>query len=102
MTTDPLPEPRDSDIPALQDVLAEALRSRPDLQVAQMNLLNEQISTQYTTNNLLPTGNVFGQYAASGLQGNCTVTVRGDLQYNRSGTGHGGAGGDVGFAEPDD
>jgi len=76
VTTDPLPEPRDSDIPALQDVLTEALRSRPDLQVAQMNLLNEQISTQYTTNNLLPTGNVFGEYAASGLQGNCVVTAR--------------------------
>lgn len=76
VTTDPLPEPRDSDIPALQDVLAEAFRSRPDLQVAQMNLLNEQISTQYTANNLLPTGNVFGQYAASGLQGNCVVTAR--------------------------
>jgi outer membrane protein len=76
VTTDPLPEPRDSDIPMLQDVLTEAFRSRPDLQVAQMNLLNEQISTQYTANNLLPTGNVFGQYAASGLQGNCVVTAR--------------------------
>jgi outer membrane protein len=76
VTTDPLPEPRDNDIPALQDVLAEAFRSRPDLQVAQMNLLNEQISTKYTANNLLPTGNVFGQYAASGLQGNCVVTAR--------------------------
>ncbi len=72
VTTDPLPAPRDSDIPQLQDVLTEAFRARPDLQVAQMNLLNEQISTQYTSNNLLPTGNVFGQYAASGLQGNCT------------------------------
>jgi outer membrane protein len=76
VTTDPLPEPRDSDIPALQDVLTEAFRSRPDLQVAQMNLLNEQISTGYTANNLLPTGNVFGQYAAEGLQGNCIVTAR--------------------------
>ena len=75
-TTDPLPEPRDSDIPALQDVLTEAFRSRPDLQVAQMNLLNEQISTQFTASNLLPTGDVFGQYAASGLQGNCLVTAR--------------------------
>jgi len=76
VTTDPLPAPRDSDIPQLQDVLTEAFRSRPDLQVEQMNLLNEQISNQYTTNNLLPTGNVFGQYAASGLQGNCTVSIR--------------------------
>ena len=76
VTTDPLPEPRDSDIPALQDALADALRNRPDLKTAQMNLQNEQISTQYTANNLLPTGNVFGQYASAGLQGNCIVTAR--------------------------
>lgn len=76
VTTDPLPEPRDSDIPVLQDALADAERNRPDLKTAQMNLQNEQISTQYTANNLLPTGNVFGQYASAGLQGNCIVTAR--------------------------
>ena len=48
-----------------------------------MNLLNEQISTQYTANNLLPTGNVFGQYAASGLQGNCLVTARATCNTTR-------------------
>src|SRR5438128_831817 len=76
VTTDPLPEPRDSDIPSVQDALADAYRNRPDLKTAQMNLQNEQISTQYTANNLLPTGNVFGQYASAGLQGNCIVTAR--------------------------
>jgi outer membrane protein len=76
VTTDPLPEPRDSDIPPLQDALADAERNRPDIRTAQMNLQNEQISTQYTANNLLPTGNVFGQYASAGLQGNCIVTAR--------------------------
>jgi outer membrane protein len=76
VTTDPLPEPRDSDIPTLQDALAEAFRERPDLQIAQMNVQNEQISTHYTANNLLPTGNVFGQYAAAGLQGNCITSAR--------------------------
>src|SRR5207302_457522 len=76
VTTDALPEPRDTDIPTLQDALADAERNRPDLKTAQMNLQNEQISSQYTGTNLLPTGNVFGQYAASGLQGNCVVTAR--------------------------
>jgi outer membrane protein len=76
VTTDPLPEPRDSDIPSLPDALADAERNRPDIKTAQMNLQNEQISTQYTANNLLPTGNVFGQYASAGLQGNCIVTAR--------------------------
>ena len=76
VTTDPLPAPRDSDIPTLQDALADALRDRSDLRIAQMNLQNEQISTQYTANNLLPTGNVFGQYAATGLEGNCIIGAR--------------------------
>ena len=76
VTADALPEPRDTDIPTLQDALADAERNRPDLKTAQMNLQNEQISSQYTGTNLLPTGNVFGQYAASGLQGNCVVTAR--------------------------
>lgn len=76
VTTDPLPEPRDTDIPSLQDALAEAFQQRPDLQIAQMNVQNEQISTHYTANNLLPTGNAFGQYASSGLQGNCITTAR--------------------------
>lgn len=76
VTTDPLPEPRDSDIPSLPDALADAERNRPDIKTAQMNLQNEQISTQYTANNLLPTGNVFGQYASAGLQGDCIVTAR--------------------------
>ncbi len=76
VTTDPLPEPRDSDIPSIQEALADAYRNRPDLKTAQMNVQNEEISTQYTANNLLPTGNVFGQYAAAGLQGNCIVTAR--------------------------
>lgn len=83
VTTDPLPEPRDSDIPVLHDALADAYKNRSDLQIAQMNLLNEQISTQYTANNLLPTGNVFGQYAASALQGNCIV--EGKTLCNQSG-----------------
>jgi outer membrane protein len=73
VTTDPLPEPRDSDIPAQQQALAEAYRNRPDLHIAETNVRNEEISTRYTANNLLPTGNVFGQYAGAGLQGNCSV-----------------------------
>src|SRR5207245_10581050 len=31
VTTDPLPEPRDSDIPSVQDALADAYRNRPAL-----------------------------------------------------------------------
>jgi outer membrane protein len=73
VTTDLLPEPRNSDIPALQEALADAYRNRTDLQIAEVNVQNEEISTQFTANNLLPTGNIFSQYAAAGLQGNCIV-----------------------------
>jgi outer membrane protein TolC len=76
VTTDPLPEPRDADIPDLQTTLTEAYNRRSSLRIAQVNLLNEQISTQYTANNLLPVGNVFAQYAGAGLQGN-TAAVSG-------------------------
>ena len=71
--TDSLPIPRDADIPNLQDALAEASHDRSDIQIAAINVKNEIISTQYTANNLLPSANVFGQYASAGLQGNCTV-----------------------------
>ena len=76
VTTDSLPEPRDADIPDLQTTLTEAYNRRSSLRIAQVNLLNEQISTQYTANNLLPVGNIFAQYAGAGLKGN-TAAVSG-------------------------
>ena len=76
VTTDALPIPRDGDIPMLQDALADAAHDRSDLQIAAINVKNEKISTQYTANNLLPSANVFGQYASAGLQGNCIVQGR--------------------------
>lgn len=76
LTTDALPPPRDGDIPALESALAEAYRNRSDLKIAKVNVRNEMVSAQYTANDLLPTANVFGQYAAAGLQGNCAVTAK--------------------------
>lgn len=73
VTTDMLPIPREGDIPMLQDALAEALHDRSDIQIAAINVKNEGISTQYTANNLLPSANIFGQYASAGLEGNCIV-----------------------------
>ena len=69
VTTDRLPEPRDSDTPDLQSALNDAFQGRSDLQIAQVNLQNEQISTHFTANNLMPTANTFGQYAAAGETG---------------------------------
>lgn len=73
VTTDPLPVPRESDIPTLKSALADAYRNRSDLKIAKVNVQNELVSTKYTANDLLPTANVFAQYASAGLQGNCLV-----------------------------
>jgi outer membrane protein TolC len=72
VVTDQLPEPRDPDLPNIQDALANAMRNRPDLRETQTELQNQAINTQYSSRNLLPTGSVFGLLAAQGLQGNCT------------------------------
>ena len=74
LVTDQLPEPRDPDLPNIQDALANAMRNRPDLRQSETNLQNQGIETQYSSRSLLPTGSVFGLLAAQGLQGNCTST----------------------------
>jgi len=82
VTTDSLPEPRDSDIPEMETALATAFNNRPDLRVANVNLQNENVSARFTANNLLPVANVFSQYAASGLSG---VSGLGTPEITRNG-----------------
>ncbi|HJT87261.1 MAG TPA: TolC family protein [Bryobacteraceae bacterium] len=69
VTTDPLPEPRDSDIPALQDSIKTALQNRPELREAELNIGNQKIAEKYTRNFLKPTFSLFGLYASSALYG---------------------------------
>ncbi len=66
---DAMPEPRDADIPDLRVALGFALENRPDLRQAERNLQNQDASTRYTGNNLLPSVSLFGFYAGSGLDG---------------------------------
>jgi outer membrane protein TolC len=75
--TTQLPEPRDADIPQVENALTNALTNRPDLREAQSNIQNQDISVSYTKNNLLPGLNTFGLYAGSGLQGNTSTFVSG-------------------------
>jgi outer membrane protein TolC len=70
VVTDPLPQPRESDLPVLDKALAAALANRPELKEAANNLQNQGIAIQYAKNNMQPSLAVFGLYAASGLQGN--------------------------------
>jgi outer membrane protein TolC len=75
VVTDPLPEPREADLPALDKAVTSAIANRPELKEASNNLLNQGIAIQYAKNNMMPSLAVFGLYAASGLQGNkCNAT----------------------------
>lgn len=67
--SDSLPEPQDSDLPSLEDALKTAAANRPELRVANNNLLNQDVAIRFTENNMQPTASVFGLYASSGLQG---------------------------------
>ena len=70
VVTDPLPEPREADLPALNTALTTAMDRRPELREAENNLKNQGIAIAYAQNNLQPSLAVFGLYAASGLKGN--------------------------------
>ncbi len=69
---DPMPEPHAADIPDLETALAGALEVRPELQTAEVNLANQDISVRFTEDSLKPALSVFGFYAGAGLQGDLT------------------------------
>jgi outer membrane protein len=87
--TDPLPEPRESDLPELSTALTTAISNRPELKEAQNNLQNQNIAIKYAQNNLLPNTSVFGLYAGSGLQGNTAAATGGAI--NSLGQSFGGS-----------
>jgi len=95
VVTDLMPEPREPDIPDVQDALSNALRNRPDLRQSETSLQNQEISVDYSDRSLLPTGNVFGLLAAQGLQGNCTSVSSGGLSNCPGGLLTGGAAGSL-------
>jgi outer membrane protein TolC len=67
LTTDSLPEPKDTDIPPLQEALTTALRNRSELRQSQLNMTNQRIAKNYAHNTLLPSFSIFGTYASSAL-----------------------------------
>jgi outer membrane protein TolC len=76
---DPLPEPREADLPRLDQAVASALANRPELKEAANNLQNQGIAIQYAKNNMMPSLAVFGLYAASGLQGDSKTVSNGAI-----------------------
>jgi outer membrane protein len=67
--TDSLNMPEKDSLPPLQDLLAQAFQSRPDLKQAGVQVENSQISLQGSRNALLPELDLVGMAQNSGLAG---------------------------------
>jgi outer membrane protein TolC len=67
--TDNLPEPKPNDIPSLEEALTLALKNRPEIEQANLNMRNQDVTIQAVRNRLLPSLNVFASYAPTGLSG---------------------------------
>jgi len=67
---DQLPDATDPDPAALEDLLIEAVRNRPETLQAEANLENQDVAVRYTENLLKPTLVVFGMLNSAGLYGN--------------------------------
>ena len=68
--TNPLPVPKPDDIPSVDDALNVALKNRPELEQADLNLRNQELVVKSNRNGLLPTFDIFASYSGSGLSGN--------------------------------
>ena len=66
---DKLPEPRPDDIPSLDQALELALRNRPEIEQADLNLRYQSIVVKANRNALLPVLDLFATYAPTGLSG---------------------------------
>jgi outer membrane protein len=67
---DALPEPKDSDIPKLNEALAAAMGNRSEIRQAEGNLLIQDIAVRYEKDILRPSLLLFATFSSSGLYGN--------------------------------
>lgn len=72
--TDALPEPKESDIPRIEDALATAFSNRAEIKQAEVNLRTQDIAIRYAKDLLKPSLLVFANFNSSGLYGNQTLT----------------------------
>jgi len=66
---DRLPEPQPTDIPPLDQALKQAMKSRPEIEQADLNLRYQSIVIKANRNALLPTLDAFATYNPTGLSG---------------------------------
>jgi outer membrane protein len=74
--TTPIATPDVTENLALSDAVTEAWQKRPEILQAQLNLKNAGIEVKATKNALLPRADLFGQYSATGLNGNQITTTQ--------------------------
>lgn len=89
-TLDRLPEPKANDIPPLDEALKVAMANRPEIEQTELNLRDEEYNLAARRNSLLPSFNVFGTYAATGLSGHQAICPEGTAAlatYCESATG---------------
>jgi outer membrane protein len=66
-TLDPLPDPEDAQIPAVEAAKAIAMENRPEISIAQGNMKSQMDVLPFMTNALLPSVNVFALITSVGL-----------------------------------
>jgi outer membrane protein len=68
--TDPLPEPKDVDIPKVNEGLSTAMSQRPEILQAEVNIRTQDIAIKYGKDLLKPSLLLFANFNSSGLYGN--------------------------------
>ncbi len=68
--------PKEESVP-LADLITQALKTRPELQESDIDLLNRQISRKAARNALLPTVSLVGFYGGAGLAGDLNPLFQG-------------------------
>ncbi len=66
---DKLPEPKPNDVPTMDEALRLAYANRPEIEQTELNLRDEDYNLAARRNSLLPSLNLYGTYAATGLSG---------------------------------
>jgi outer membrane protein TolC len=84
---DRLTMPEKDDLPSMQELVAKALKERPDLELERSNLTTAKISAKGTNNGVLPTLVAFGGASAAGLAGTPRTPTSGADAYFVGSTG---------------
>ena len=67
--SDHLPEPKENDIPKIQDALKIALSRRPEILKAEVDILNQEVAVRYARDLVKPSLLFFAMFNSSGLYG---------------------------------